>query len=258
MAAKGNGNRHYEVIIDDIKAMILRGELRQGDRLPSERELAERFNVSRVPIREALKILEYMGIVDSTQGDGTYVANYTLEDLIRKLDFAVTVTADMIMDLLELRISLECFAVSQAALRRTDEDIDRLEETLSEMRQARISSPPIDEASITALRKLSHEFHRNIIRAAHNTVLASVYDSLYELLDISRQFTIGTSGISADSILAHEAIFTRIIQKDAEGASTYMAEHLSDVRIKLRESLSEYNAQNAQFEAGEQCNEQSI
>ena len=74
MASKENGSRYYEIIIDDIKSMILRGELKQGDRVPSERELAEKFNVSRVPIREALKILEYMGIIDSTQGDGTYVA----------------------------------------------------------------------------------------------------------------------------------------------------------------------------------------
>lgn len=243
MAAKENGNRYYELIIDDIKAMILRGELKQGDRVPSERELAEKFNVSRVPIREALKILEYMGIIDSTQGDGTYVANYTIEDLIGKLDFAVTVTADTIMDLLELRINLECFAASQAALRRTDEDIDRLEKSLSAMRRARTAAPPIDEASITALRELSHEFHRNVIRATHNSVLSSVYDSLYELLDISRQFTISTSGISADSTLAHEAIFSRIIQRDAQGASAYMAEHLSDVRVKLGESLKESKAQ---------------
>ena len=108
MAVNNSGPRHYEVVIDDIKAMILRGELKQGEKIPSERELAERFNVSRVPIREALKILEYMGILDSTQGDGTYVKNYTLEDLIRKLDFAVTTTTDTLRDLLELRSRVLC------------------------------------------------------------------------------------------------------------------------------------------------------
>ena len=252
MASKETGSRYDEILSDAIKSLILRGELKQGDRVPSERELAEKFNVSRVPIREALKILEYMGIIDSTQGDGTYVANYTLEDLIGKLDFAVTVTADTIMDLLELRINLECFAANQAALRRTDEDINRLEKTLSAMRQARTAAP-IDEMSITALRELSHEFHRNVIRATHNSVLSSVYDSLYELLDISRQFTIDTSGLSADSTLAHEAIFSRIIQQDAEGASAYMAEHLSDVRIKLQDSLEKLETQDSLISPGKQA-----
>ena len=65
-AAKTASGRYYEYVIDNIKGMIIRGELKQGEKIPSERELAERFNVSRVPIREALKILEYMGILDST------------------------------------------------------------------------------------------------------------------------------------------------------------------------------------------------
>ena len=249
MAVNNSGPRHYEVVIDDIKAMILRGELKQGEKIPSERELAERFNVSRVPIREALKILEYMGILDSTQGDGTYVKNYTLEDLIRKLDFAVTTTTDTLRDLLELRIDLECFAAYNAALRRTDEDIARIETALTNMRKARANAD-MDEQALTKLRSLSHEFHRMVVSAAHNSVLTSVYDNLYELLDISRQFTIGTSGISADSTLAHEAIFSRIILKDANGARSYMAEHLSDVRVKLQDLLRETESKTDDPSAG--------
>ena len=80
------------------------------------------------------------------------------------------------------------------------------------------------------------------MQAAHNAVLTSVYENLYELLDISRQFTIDTSGISYDSILAHEAIFNRIIQQDAEGASQSMKEHLSEVRIKLNATLADAEA----------------
>ena len=241
MAAKETGARCYEMVINDIKSMIQRGELRQGQKVPSERELAEKFNVSRVPVREALKILEYMGILDSAQGDGTYVKNYTVEDLIGKLDFAVTATSDTIMDLLELRINLECFAAYNAAKRRTDDDIAQMQKAIADMRQARANAP-MDDNTVNQLRAYSHEFHRCMIRAAHNSVLTSVYDSLYELLDISRQFTIGTSGISGDSMLAHEAIFSRIIQRDAESARSYMEEHLSDVRVKLQESLENAEA----------------
>lgn len=72
-------------------------------------------------------------------------------------------------------------------------------------------------------------------------------------MDISRQFTIDTSGISADSTLAHEAIFSRIIQQDAEGASAYMAEHLSDVRIKLQDSLEKLETQDSLISPSKQA-----
>ncbi len=235
---KSTNVRYYEYVIDNIKGMIIRGELKQGEKIPSERELAERFNVSRVPIREALKILEYMGILDSTQGDGTYVRNFTVPDLIERMNFIVTGTADTIMDLLELRIDLECFAAYYAALRRTDEDIALFRKALLDMREAKRNSTP-DGETIARLRQLSHQFHRCLVQAAHNAVLTSVYENLYELLDISRQFTIDTSGISYDSILAHEAIFNRIIQQDAEGARQSMKEHLSEVRIKLNATLAD-------------------
>ena len=225
--AKTANGRYYEYVIDNIKGMIIRGELKQGEKIPSERELAERFNVSRVPIREALKILEYMGILDSTQGDGTYVRNFTVPDLVERMNFAVTGTADTIMDLLELRIDLECFAAYHAALRRTDEDIAQFRKALLDMREAKRNSTPDDE-TIARLRQLSHQFHRCLVQAAHNAVLTSVYENLYELLDISN--------------LAHEAIFNRIIQQDAEGARQSMKEHLSEVRVKLNATLADAEA----------------
>ncbi|NCB62121.1 MAG: FadR family transcriptional regulator [Clostridia bacterium] len=239
---KDSGGRYYEYVIDSIKEMISSGELKCGEKIPSERDLAVKFNVSRVPIREALKILEYMGILDSSRGDGTYVRNITVEDMIGKMDFALTATADTIMDLQEMRINLETFAAYNAALRRTDEDIDEIYQALSDMREAK-KEPNMEDESVQNLRYLSHQFHRLLIKAAHNSVLASIYENLFELLDISRQFTINTSGISYNSILAHEAVFNKIIQQDADGARDSMADHLSDVRIKLSATLAEAEAQ---------------
>lgn len=234
--ANGGGGRYYEHVIDSIKGMIARGELKCGEKIPSERDLAERFNVSRVPIREALKILEYMGILDSSRGDGTYVRNITVEDLIGKMDFAVTATADTLMDLLELRISLETFAAYYAAQRRTDEDIASIQKLLRDMREAKKVNDGTEE-SVQNLRKLSHGFHQALVRAAHNAVLSSVYEYLYELLDISRQFTINNSGISYSSIVAHEALFSKVIEGDAEGARQCMEEHMEDVRYNLKSTM---------------------
>lgn len=239
--ACAGGGRYYEYVIDGIKDMITRGELKYGDKLPSERELAERFNVSRVPIREALKILEYTEILDSSPGDGTYVRNITVEDPIEKMAFAVTATTDALMDLLELRINLESFAAYNAAQRRTDQDIEELYQAIMDMRMAK-KAPQMDDEAVQNLRQLSHEFHRRLVQAAHNTVLSTVYENLYELLDISRQFTTSSSGISYNSILAHEAVFNKIVQQDAAGARESMEEHLADVRVNLSTKLAKAEA----------------
>lgn len=137
--ADGSG-RFYEYVIENIRQMIANGELQAGQKLPSERELAEKFNVSRVPIREALKILEYMGVLDSSPGDGTYLKNISVESLINKMNFSFVATADTLRDLLELRIVLETFAAYHAAQRRTDEDISSIRLLLTEMREAKKSS----------------------------------------------------------------------------------------------------------------------
>jgi len=239
--AKSTGGRYYEYVIDSIKGMIARGELKCGEKIPSERELAERFHVSRVPIREALKILEYMGILDSSRGDGTYVRNITVEDLIGKMDFALTATADTLIDLVEMRINLESFAAYRAATFRTAEDIEAIRSTILEMREAKKVLTE-NEENVDKLRRLSQQFHFELVKAAHNSVLISIYENLYELLDISRQFTIDSSGISYDSILAHEALLNKIVEKDAEGARESMEGHLAEVRIRLNAILSQAGA----------------
>ena len=104
------------------------------------------------------------------------------------------------------------------------------------MREAKKVNDSTEE-SVQNLRKLSHGFHQALVRAAHNAVLSSVYEYLYELLDISRQFTINNSGISYSSIVAHEALFSKVIEGDAEGARQCMEEHMEDVRYNLKSTM---------------------
>jgi len=164
-----------------------------------------------------------------------------VEDPIEKMAFAVTATTDALMDLLELRINLESFAAYNAAQLRTDQDIEELYQAIMDMRMAK-KAPQMDDEAVQNLRQLSHEFHRRLVQAAHNTVLSTVYENLYELLDISRQFTTSSSGISYNSILAHEAVFNKIVQQDAAGARESMEEHLADVRGNLSTKLAKAEA----------------
>jgi len=233
---KEKKGRYYEMIVDRIKSMIINGQLKCGDKLPSERELADKFQVSRVPIREALKILEYLGVLDA-QSDGMYIKNVGVNDLLNKVDFAFDATSDMILNLLEVRISLEGTAAYYAALRHTDEDIQLIRESLETMRKLKQANLHNDE-HILAMRQQSHKFHICMVNAAKNPVLISVYEKLYELLEISRQLTINISGISYDSILAHEAIFHRIVERDCDGARAFMVEHLNATCDRIRNAIT--------------------
>lgn len=228
--------RLYEKIIQNIQTMIRTGALKSGQKLPSERDLAETFKVSRVPVREALKILEYMGILDSSPGDGMYVRDMDINDLIKKMNFTISATADAILELAEMRCTLEGMGAYYAALRRTDEDLAVLQKNMDEMRQAK-KEHINGTGTLDIQRNLSIQFHYSIIKIARNNVLISVYENLLPLLEISRKFTITENGILYNTILAHNAIYDRIAAGDAEGARMCMTEHMQGTRDLLAERL---------------------
>lgn len=165
-------NRYYEKIIDSIRTMMMNGDLTIGGKLPSERELAEMFNVSRVPVREALKVLEFMGVVQNIRGEGMYIQNLDISNLIDKLDFAIETTGDTIEELFELRETLETTAAKLAAQRRTDKDIQKMKAAIDEME--------FNIAKGAAVYESSYHFHNAVIKAAKNKVLYRVYESLNE------------------------------------------------------------------------------
>ena len=230
--ADGSG-RFYEYVIDNIRQMIADGELQAGQKLPSERELAEKFNVSRVPIREALKILEYMGVLDSSPGDRHLCEEHLRaepgqqdEFLLRRHGGHHPGSAGAAYRAGDLRGLSRRPAAHRRGYRLHPEAAPGHAGGQEGQRRHRgVGAEPAQ-----ALPR----FHQALVRAAHNAVLSSVYEYLYELLDISRQFTINNSGISYSSIVAHEALFSKVIEGDAEGARQCMEEHMEDVRYNLR------------------------
>ena len=236
------GSRLYETIINNIQTMIRTGALQSGQKLPSERELAETFGVSRVPVREALKILEYMGILDSSPGDGLYVRNMGINDLIKKMNFTVNATADAILELAELRCTLEGMAAYYSAIRRSDQDLALLQKNMDDMRLAKKNY--LDGiGSLEEQRNLSIYFHYDIICISRNSILSSVYENLMPLLEVTRQFTITGNGILYNTILAHNAIYDRIAARDAEGARMCMTEHMQGTRDLLAERLKDLSSE---------------
>ena len=127
--------RLYEEIVDQILQLIHSGELKPGDRLPPERELAEQLNVSRTAIREAMRALESMGYTESKIGGGTFVRALTLDSLINPVSIVLSQDDRMLEDVLEFRLVLETKCAALAAQRGTDEQFEALDKITADMRR---------------------------------------------------------------------------------------------------------------------------
>src|SRR5690348_8951775 len=156
--------------IEKIKGMIVSGALRPGDRLPKESELAAELGLSRNSLREAVRALSLIRILDVRQGDGTYVTSLDPQLLLEALSFVVDFHRDdTVLEFLQVRRILEPAATGLAAGRVPDHELDALQERLDAL------GP---EPSVEELVAADLEFHRGIVHWSGNTVLCSLLDGL--------------------------------------------------------------------------------
>lgn len=165
---------YSELIVEKMKELILDQRLGAGDRLPSERELAEKFGVSRASIREAIKALIALGLLETRIGDGTYVRTNLSESILEPLSWAVQLAEGVGPDLAEVRETVEPAIAALAAERATSSDKERLLETVNAMQEAIGDAPACARADL--------EFHLTLAKAAHNQILIEVMNGLQRLL----------------------------------------------------------------------------
>ena len=220
--------KYYEIILEWFKQQLTTGALKEGDSIPSERDLAAQFGVSRVPVREALRILEYIGIVTNSS-DGMIIQHVDAQMMAPKINFASEITRETMENLFEVRVFLESAAAYYAAIRRTEDDLRGLKKSIDLMADACLNGSQNDEEVIQA----SHDFHFKVIRTAKNPVLENVYRNLYDLLEISKRYTLNPADNLDSTLMDHEAIYYKIQDKDADMASKYMKLHLTRAKKKL-------------------------
>ena len=216
-----------ETALHGLRALIADGDLRPGDRLPSEGELGERLGVSRGPLREAIRTLSALGVIDTRHGSGSYVSELHAADLIRGLSLTVgLLPLDSIIELYELRRALEAHAASLAAARIDDETIAGLEELL-----VRLEAVTDDED----LSELDSQFHSAIADIADNDALATL---LEVLRGRSRAYRIFTTDDAAEikilSDAGHRAILRGLEARDPVAASAAAAGHVAQTEFWLR------------------------
>jgi GntR family transcriptional regulator, transcriptional repressor for pyruvate dehydrogenase complex len=216
--------------IEKIKEMILSGELGPGDRLPREADLAHRLGLSRNSLREAVRALSLIRILDVRQGDGTYVTSLDSSLLLDALSFVVDLHQDRsVLELLEARRVLEAEAAALAAQRITPAQIEELQRLTAAMPQC----DAVQEFVDNDLR-----FHRTLAEASANGVIATLLDSLSGKTIRARLWRgITEAGAIDRTIYEHRAICDALARHRPDLARAWMAVHLASVEAWLELAL---------------------
>jgi len=213
--------RIAEEVADRIRVLMLDGTFTSGQPLPSERHLAERFGVSRGSIRDALRNLETIGLVETRHGQGTFPLELSVERLVAPLASVMSYRADLQDELLDVRRMFEPAVARVAALRASDEDLAELQRILEAQRQ-RLKAGQSAIVEDTA-------FHAILARSTRNRVVMSIMATLNDLLVDSRTNSLLQKGRPARSIDGHEAVVAALRRHDAEGASQAMYNHIDQI-----------------------------
>jgi len=216
-----------------IEKLILQGILRPGERLPSERELAERLNVSRPSLRESISDLSDRGLLASKAGAGIYVADVLGSAFSDALIQLFANHDEAVFDYLSFRKDMEGLAAERAARLGSDTDLKVINAVFERMEAAHAKRDPSDEAALDA------EFHLSIIEASHNVIMLHMMRSMYQLLRegvfYNRQMMFRQRTTRAALLAQHRAINDALQARDAAGARAAVAAHMDYVEQALRD-----------------------
>ena len=224
--AQNSPNVHKNVI-EKIQQMIIDGTLKVGDRLPPERELTEQLGVGRPALREALKSLEILGLIESRHGSGNYVVNHVQKSSFKPLSISFLLNNGSPSDVLDMRYCLECYAVRIAAEKADETDVQRLNGLIDNMKAA-------DTAAEKASADL--DFHFEIVKISGNLLFRNTLESLSFLMDNFIEHSLQLSYFGQDSVenvyREHLSIIEAIAAHNADAAEAAMKKHLSRIDIE--------------------------
>lgn len=219
MTFQQNEPANYTQLVDAILERIMRGELRRGERLPTERQLAEELNVSRASVREALKALEAMGIARSIQGSGTYITEQPEDSINRPLCALFALTDGTLDNILQLRLLLEGEACTDIVRFADDAEI----RAVTELANYNYNTPVDDQSARDA------RFHRALVSYSRNSMTRYLYNTLSTLMDIYRDRVLdATIRINENDLTrqGHLAICEALARRDERAVLRALAEHL--------------------------------
>ncbi|MBI2218309.1 MAG: FadR family transcriptional regulator [Candidatus Rokubacteria bacterium] len=210
--------RIYEEIVRQIKGMIAEGRLKSGDQLPPERDLAEKFLVSRTSVREALRALESLGLVEIRPGEGTFIREVSVESLVQPLALVMASQREAIAELFEARRLIEPLIAGLAATRATTDEIADMERILK------------DQAKEVAAGRTGFaqdvQFHTALAAASRNRAITRIVNALIDLLAQSREESLAAPGRPERSHQDHRRVLDAIVRHDEAMARSAMLDHI--------------------------------
>ncbi|MBP1759288.1 MAG: transcriptional regulator [Firmicutes bacterium] len=219
-------HRTYQEVLKQINNLIIDGKLRPGDRLMGEREMAVELGVSRTTLREALRTMEFLGWVEIKPGDGTFIRDAQLNEVISPLALALSAETTRIEELWETRIALEVECAGLAALRASGEDLQRISQGLREMKSSL--------KNLDAYVKADMRFHYLIAQASQNSMLNRLLQTfvvhILELIKKAGQLRFSHDIGGLNTIQEHIYIYDAIASQDPEQARILMRKHLEGSR----------------------------
>jgi GntR family transcriptional repressor for pyruvate dehydrogenase complex len=220
-----------DVVVYRIKKMILEGELSPGDKLPIEKDLAPRLGVSRGSLREGVRALSIMGVLETRQGAGMFVTTLDASLLLAPMGFVVDLQQPSgVLHVHSVRRVLETEAAGRAALRISDDDIADASRILDEAEQG------IADVDHEAVLEADMAFHRLIARASGNPVLTALIEALSSRTVRGRMWrAISDDNASGATALEHRAILRALADHDPSAAQVRMSNHLLEVENFLHD-----------------------
>jgi GntR family transcriptional regulator, transcriptional repressor for pyruvate dehydrogenase complex len=216
-------SRLYEQIVQQIEESIVKGDLKTGDQLPAERDLAQRFGVSRTAVREAVKALREKGLVEAYSGRGTFITDGTTQAVRQSLDLMVKIgQPEGFAHLAEVRAILEPEIAALAAVRIQESELATMREAVALMDKAYEDPDAYIEADL--------DFHLALAEGAANPIILSLLDSIVGLLREQRMRVFRVTGGPQRGQIYHKRILDAVEHHDAEKAREAMRAHLMQVR----------------------------
>lgn len=218
-----------EGIIEQIKEQIMNGNYSPGDRLPTEKELADQLSVSRACVREAMRALSTLGLIEIKVGEGTFLTSSVAPLFSGELSAKFLIKKSSLLEVVEARKIIETQLAQLAAERTNDKQINELESILEKMNKKIEDGQPFSE--------LDASFHIHVAEAAGNSILHESLSTIRQLLKSNSEEVVGGRNMPRVSYEQHRKIFNAIKDRSPKEAAEAMLEHLSALESNIRKLI---------------------
>ncbi|SNV04439.1 FadR/GntR family transcriptional regulator [Megamonas hypermegale] len=210
LAKIGNSDTLVNEIITQLSQAIIEGDFKPGDKLPSEAELCEQLAVGRNSLREAIRVLNAMGVVKTKRGQGTFLQDTISHEVFNPLIFRLILDPKNTTDVFELRVMVESIVIIMAIYKASPEEIQSIRDLVDETNNIAKSN----QGSIDDLIKLDMQFHLSIAKCVHNKLIESILETLVLMFEPSIKKVLQKDGGIDLCLKNHYAIVNLIEQRD--------------------------------------------